>query len=321
MTSILAATALTTYAAAKSRLNTVGEQVVDADHQNDVERLINAVSDAACLYCGFGIAYASRAEKYAPPRGPRLHLDSSPLVAVSALTLGGATVSDYVIEDAWRGTLWRNGGWDGAVHELRTSPHGVSQSTLPGSAQRVLAVTYTGGYVTAPQEAASATGGATLGTRTGTGAGSVTGTAGALATGTLVVDVDPGGSPYDITLTWNGGAAYVVHDIAAATLAAGIDLATVDSDLAGLTWATTSTVGLVTLAESWDIVPASPASRTLPWDIEEAVLESVAASWRLRNAGFAADGATEKNTAIGRGVGGLLTDRSCDMLAPYRRMA
>jgi hypothetical protein len=241
------------------------------------------------------------------------------VLAVASIAIDGTAVAaaDYAIEDAGRGRIWADGGWGGRSYEDATGIH----ETIPNSGPLALVATYTGGFVTAPQEAASATGGATLDTRTGSGAGAVTGTAGALATGTLVVDVDPGGSPYDLSLTWNGGTPYAKASVSAATLQAGVDLATVDSDLAGLTWTMTSVVGLTTLQESWDIVPASPASRTLPWDIEEAVLESVAASWRLRNAGNAGDGATERNSAIGRGMGGLLTDRAMDMLAPYRRIA
>ena len=318
--SSLATTALTTYAAAKARLNVSGSAIVDADHQNEVERLINAVSAAAENYCGRPLAYISgHVQRERVPDGQLLILDLRPVHSITSISIDGTAVAaaDYAIEDAERGRIWADGGWGGRSYEDAT---GINE-TIPNSGPLALVATYTGGYVTAPQEAASATGGATLDTRTGTGAGAVTGTAGAGATGTLVVDVDPGVNPYDLTLTWDGGTPYVAHDVSAATLQAGIDLATVDSALAGLTWTMTSVVGLTALAESWDIVPASPASRTLPWDIEEAVLECVAASWRLRQAGYAGDGATEKNTAIGRGVGGLLTDRAMDVLAAYRRSA
>lgn len=320
MTSIISTSALTTYERAKARLNVSGVQIVDATDQESVEALVNAVSDAAANYCGSGLAKLTRTEVYAPPRGRRLILGAPIIASVSAVTLDGQAVTDYVVEDAAQGWLWRDGGWRGETFEL-AAYGSVSGATIPGTAQRVLSVTYLAGYVTPSQAAASPTGGATLSTREGSGAGSVTGTAG--ATGTLTVACEPGMvGGYDVSLTWGGGAPLELDAQDAETLTTGLDLGSLDVALLGLTWGMTTAPLASPLAESWAIVPTVAApTRTLPWDVEEAVLDSVAAAWRVRNAGNAQDASSERNTSIGRGVGGLLTDRALDVLAAYRRLA
>lgn len=230
VTSILSATAMTTYAAAKSRLNAIGVQIVDADSQNEVERLINAVSDATEKYCDRLFRRVLATEQYEPPRGQRLQLDRYPVSTAAAdapvVTLDGASIADAEIEDAERGYLWRESGWQGATHEdsVRGS---VSLATLPQSAERVLLVRYSGGYVLPKDEVAYSA-----------------------------------GPP---------------------------------------------------------IVVAVP--RTLPWDLEEAIIVSVAVLWRARLAGYATDSGLggDRNVGIGRGLGGLLPDAVLPVLDGYRR--
>ena len=263
----------------------------------------------------------TRTELHAPPRGCRLILGAPVIASVSAVTLDGQAVTDYVVEDAAQGWLWRDGGWGGETYEL-PAYGSVSGANIPGTAQRVLSVTYLAGYVTPSQAAASPTGGATLSTREGSGAGSVTGTAGSSATGTLAVYCEPDGENWNGTINWNGVLGYSWSGEPTETLTTGIDLGSVDVALLGLTWTLSTAPGVAPLTESWAIVPTVAApTRTLPWDVEEAVLDSVAACWRVRNAGNAQDASSERNTSIGRGIGGLLTDRALDMLAAYRRLA
>lgn len=320
MTSILSTSALTTYERAKARLNATGAQLVDLTDQESVEALVNAVSDAAANYCGRGLAKLARTEPYAPPRGCRLPLNAPIIASVSAVTLDGQPITDYAIEDATQGWLWRDGGWCGETYEA-AAYGSVTGATIPGTAQRVLSVTYLAGYVTPPQAAASPTGGASLGTRTGSGAGTVTGTAGSSATGTLAIYCEPDGENANGTIQWSGVLGYSWSGVPWSTLEDGIDLGSVSTELLGLTWTLTTQPGVAPLEESWTIVPTVAApTRTLPWDVEEAVLDSVAAAWRVRNAGNAQDASSERNSAIGRGIGGLLTDRAMDMLAAYRRL-
>lgn len=317
MTSILAANALTTYERAKERLNATGSQIVDGTDQASVEALVNAVSTAAENYCARRFAYvAGDVMRDRVPDGGLLLLERAPVHSIASIVIDGSTVSasDYEIEDADRGRVWSDGGWGGLAYE---EPAGIIE-TVPGSGRLALVATYTAGYVTPPQAAASPTGGATLSTRTGSGAGTVTGTAGADATGTLETYASPDGDTYEIGARWNGGSYAVVLG---AEVGDSIDLASLDVALSGLTWTFTTAALVAGLNESWTIVPSVAApTRTLPWDLEEAVLDSVAACWRVRNAGNAQDASSERNSAIGRGVGGLLTDRAMDVLAAYRRL-
>jgi hypothetical protein len=323
MASILASNALTTYAAAKARINSVGAQLVDADHQAEVERIINALSQAVEHYCDRPLCLASRVELHSPPRGERLILDCAPVASVTSVLLDGTAVEDSEIEDAARGYLSRSGGWSGQAFES-AAPGAVSVTlaTVPRSAPRVLSVTYSAGYVSPTQAAADPTGGASLATRTGTGACVVAGTAGVGASGTLALTLTKTSETWGLSAAWKGGTPLVLAGITPLELEAGIDLASLDSALLGLTLTCASVPSDVSpCSESWAVVPSvQPPTRTLPWDIEEAVLVAVAMLWRMRLGGYAADVLPERNEAIGRGSAGMLPDVVLPWLAPYRRV-
>lgn len=315
MTSILAANALTTYSEAKARLSAIGVAIVDGTDQVAVERLVNAVSDAVEGYCGRSFAYvAGDTSRQRVPDGTRLWLPRCPVASVTSIAIDGATVAaaDYELEDADTGTVYAEGGWGGASYE---DPVPIGE-TLPGTGPRSLVATYSGGYVTPSQGAASPTGGATLSTRTGSGAGTVTGTAGADATGTLAVYVEPDGENTNGTIQWNGVLGYSWSGVPTPE----VDLGSVSTDLLGLTWSIATAPGVAPLEESWSVVPTVAApTRTLPYDLEEAVLVAVAVLWRQRAGGWASDVMPEQNAVIGRGTGGLLPDSVLPWLARYRR--
>lgn len=226
MTSILATGALTTYAAARAELSVIGAAIVDDTHQNLVERIINAITDAVTAECGRSLHYASRVETYAPPRGERLILRATPVAATPAptATLDGTAVAPTV-EDAELGFLELDGGWCGESYE-RQAPGSVTLATLPGSAERVVTVTYSAGYVTQVQADASV-------------------------------------------------AAHAVW----ALLSAEAKALTTEPEV---------------------------LTRSLPWDIEQVVLQAVAMQWRLRSGGYATPAQ-------------LLTEEMCETLDEYER--
>ena len=140
----LPANALTTVATAQgeiSGLTAAGSTVA--------ERLIMVATDAIERYCGRSFHLLSRVERYAPPRGERLVLNQTPVAASPAptATLDGAAIT-VELEDSALGFLRCIGGFSGATYE---ESYGVSQASLPGSAERVLLVTYTAGWVTPTQ--------------------------------------------------------------------------------------------------------------------------------------------------------------------------
>jgi hypothetical protein len=146
----LAANALTTLATAQgevSGLSTAGTAVG--------ERLIAVASDAIEHYCARKFAKLSRTERYRPPRGTLLVVNVRPVdssVDVTA-TLDGVALGDIVVDDPDAGVLYLAGGWGGASYEL-AYPGSVSGHPIPGSARRVLAVTYTAGFVLPKDESA-----------------------------------------------------------------------------------------------------------------------------------------------------------------------
>lgn len=112
-----------------------------------------------------------------------------------------------------------------------------------------------------------------------------------------------------------GGAGY---GIAARSSVAGAVLPATESRVLEATY----TGGYVTPSDAvvGSVGPPAVAAvpRTLPWDIEHAVLIAVCVQWRWMRSGYTKIDAGEHNTAIGRD-GGLLPDQVLSTLNRYRR--
>jgi hypothetical protein len=157
VTSILASNALTTYARAKAELQAIaaGATFSDETNQNAVELLINAVSDAVEAYCGrtFGKGTVS-GEKHAATRDERLWLRRPPVSGTPTVTVDGSAVTDFSVEDAASGCLWRDAGWGGEGYQ-HAPVYGsggdvlgsVSGATIPRSGEKIVSAGYTGGYI------------------------------------------------------------------------------------------------------------------------------------------------------------------------------
>lgn len=72
-----------------------------------------------------------------------LMLSRTPIVSVSAISFYGDVITDFTIEDADAGILWRDRGWDAVVGWSNSVQHHV----LPNSSAPKWSVTYTGGFV------------------------------------------------------------------------------------------------------------------------------------------------------------------------------
>lgn len=142
MPSILTNCALTTWATIKTELG-----LADAD-QTNAERLINVASTAIEGYCGRHFDKATvTSEIYVATGMQRLILERTPIVSISSITDDGTAIaaSDYAIEDAALGFVWSDVGWATEDEIILGS---VSRREIPGSSERLLKVTYIGGYVT-----------------------------------------------------------------------------------------------------------------------------------------------------------------------------
>lgn len=289
MSSILKSGALTTYAAAKRRLNKIGTAIVDATDQEDVERLINAVSDAVEKYCGRQFAKISRTETLPAPRGKRLQLKHTPIFATPAIaiTIDGVSVDadDFELEHAELGWLHREVGWGGTTYEDLISGS-VALATMPGTGQRVLAVTYTGGYVM-PSEADALNDRSITVTHVGTGTGTIAVTGSVAAAHTIVCTVAAGAAT--MTVAVDGGAPVTVAILAGSALDIGTSYPGL-SALDGLTF-TYSSTGTWVQSDTFSFSTPAVAvnARTEPWDLEDAVLVAIAMNWRGGKSGSAKD--------------------------------
>jgi hypothetical protein len=142
-TSILGPNALTTVATAADAISGANATT----HQTKLERMINVASDAIEGYCGrlFG-RNTGYVETLAPPGGECLILALTPLVSITSAVLDGTALSGHAIEDAAKGFVHLDGGWGGEDYEDEAEGS-VTLATIPGTARRVLVVTYSGGYV------------------------------------------------------------------------------------------------------------------------------------------------------------------------------
>ena len=137
----LAANALTTLATMRDELG------ITDDSQNDrLTRMINVASAAAESYTNRTFQRGTRTQKIRPPNGPRIFLDATPLASITSITDDGATVdsSEYEIEDASAGIVFRSSGWGG--RDL-TVPRSIVGDVMTGTGKSWLSITYIGGYV------------------------------------------------------------------------------------------------------------------------------------------------------------------------------
>ena len=138
---------LTTVAAAADEL---GLTASDAR----VMRLVTAASEAIRRYLGRAQLHyqAGRVELVRGYGRQRLLLEVTPVLSVASVVLGGSAleVSEYKIEDAEAGFLWRDSGWPytGSVR-----PGLLQVDPAVGTEKAEITVTYTGGWVTPAQAA------------------------------------------------------------------------------------------------------------------------------------------------------------------------
>jgi len=164
VTSILADCALTTYATAKGELQAIapGATWSDDSLQTAVERIINVSSEAISTYCGRLLHYGESIEKSVPPRGTSLRVTRTPLDTDETPTaaLDGVSVGTLEIQDAALGLLYCAAGFGFSedtqyilsADDMRPTTGHTSE---PGIGSRDLAVTYTGGWITPVQAAAT----------------------------------------------------------------------------------------------------------------------------------------------------------------------
>lgn len=128
---------LTTRATVKTELGLTGT----ADDAL-IDSFIQQVSDAIATYCGRVFPRQTYQETVAGYGDPILMLSRTPIVSVSSVSLSGDVITDYTIEDAGAGFLYRERGW------IWTAGVGwqLTDYVIPRSEAPKFTVTYIAGY-------------------------------------------------------------------------------------------------------------------------------------------------------------------------------
>jgi len=138
VTTTAGTTALTTLTAVKDAL-----QLTVDTYDALLERMIRAASDAISQYAGRVYARQDYVETLPGNDWPHLALTNTPIVGTPTILIDSEPVTDFVVQDADAGMLYREVGW---VREAWVG-WAVERYTLPSTEQHNVNVTYTAGYL------------------------------------------------------------------------------------------------------------------------------------------------------------------------------
>ena len=139
--------ALTTLA----RVKAAASFTIASGDDDNTTRLINAASRHIEQQCGRHFERnATQADTLAGYGTDKITVLRPPINSLTSITFDGSSVdlTDVTARSDETGIIERDGGWNWTAHFLPN----VTQYGLPGTEQRVIVVTYDGGYVL-PQDA------------------------------------------------------------------------------------------------------------------------------------------------------------------------
>ncbi len=132
-------TALTTTAAVKSALG-----VSSSKFDTTIDRLISAATSAIVEYVGHVYAKQTYVETVNGAEHPMLMLTNTPIVSVTIILCESNPVTDFTIQDAEAGILYRSMGW----MQSAWVGWGVEPVAIHDTGDLIFTVTYEAGYVT-----------------------------------------------------------------------------------------------------------------------------------------------------------------------------
>lgn len=138
VTTPASATDLTTLSAIKDALQ-LEVDTFDAM----LQRLISAATDTISQYAGRVYARQSYQEIVAGTNWPNLALTHTPIVGTPTIIIDSEPVTDFSVQDAEAGILYRQLGWD----KKAWVGWMVEQYTLPSTEELNITVDYTAGYL------------------------------------------------------------------------------------------------------------------------------------------------------------------------------
>lgn len=133
--------ALTTLATAKDELG-----ISDTSQDDRIERCILQASAACQGFTDRDFRKESTVERLQASGTRRLVLGRTPLASITSVVVDDETLdaTEYEIEDAAAGLLYRENGWPRIDAVVVGS---IARDPIAGTAKRDVVVTYTGGYV------------------------------------------------------------------------------------------------------------------------------------------------------------------------------
>lgn len=85
--------------------------ISNGDADDELNRLIDAASESIAEYLRYFPWQQTYTETLRGDSTPMLALSQMPVQSVTSVTIAGSLVTDYVIESAKAGILWRDAGW------------------------------------------------------------------------------------------------------------------------------------------------------------------------------------------------------------------
>jgi hypothetical protein len=110
-----------------------------------VEWLIKAATHAAERFTGRIFARQTYDETVAGYGDALIELTNTPVVSITSVTSRGTVVTDYILENAQAGWLYRAAAW--GTTERRRATFGTNWATPEGFADPLTTVRYVGGYL------------------------------------------------------------------------------------------------------------------------------------------------------------------------------
>jgi hypothetical protein len=128
-----------------TQLETVKDmlEVKDGKHDQKLSAMIQRASDTIKAHCDRHFAIQTYTETLSGDGSNFLVLRHSPIVSVTSVALRGDTATDYSVDDADDGVLFRENGWEWTIGLSRS----LGVSPQPGNELNKWTVVYRAGFI------------------------------------------------------------------------------------------------------------------------------------------------------------------------------
>lgn len=131
----------------------LGISISDMEDDEVLEKMITRASELIAVECGRVFGAERVAETLRGAKSRLLRLSRAPIIEVESLLEDSVPITDWVLEDAELGALYRDAGWGYSYLGGWDSSAWASGYILPGTSAYRYIATYTGGYLLPSQTA------------------------------------------------------------------------------------------------------------------------------------------------------------------------